>query len=110
MAAYECNTVDFEVYGENSFICPDDVTGLTPVTFWNIWTKVQFAALMWGAGTALGELPPYFVARQARLAGKKAEELAEFEEEVRDLQNEGFVEKTTNKIKLLMLSALTKFG
>lgn len=110
MAAYECNTVDFETYGENSFLCPEDSTGLSPVTFWNIWTKVQFAALMWGAGTALGELPPYFVARQARLAGKKAEELAEFEEEVRDLQNEGFVEKTVNKIKLLMLSALTKFG
>lgn len=25
---------------------------------------------MWGAGTALGELPPYFVARGARISGE----------------------------------------
>ena len=25
---------------------------------------------MWGAGTALGELPPYFLARGARLTGE----------------------------------------
>ena len=30
---------------------------------------------MWGAGTALGELPPYFVARAHRLAGEEEEEL-----------------------------------
>lgn len=39
---------------------------------------------MWGAGTALGELPPYFMARTARLSGHdpddEDEELREFEE------------------------------
>jgi hypothetical protein len=39
--------------------------------------KVQFEAIMWGVGTALGELPPFFVARAARLAGKRLEEEAE---------------------------------
>ena len=28
---------------------------------------------MWGAGTAIGELPPYFMARAARLSGQKLE-------------------------------------
>lgn len=39
---------------------------------------------MWGAGTALGELPPYFMARAARLSGRPPDEdkedLIEFEE------------------------------
>lgn len=31
--------------------------------------KVRLEAMCWGAGTALGELPPYFMARAARLSG-----------------------------------------
>ena len=31
--------------------------------------KVRLEAMMWGAGTALGELPPYFMAKAARLSG-----------------------------------------
>ena len=34
---------------------------------------------MWGAGTAIGELPPYFMARAARLSGKAIED-EDFEE------------------------------
>lgn len=36
---------------------------------------------MWGFGTALGELPPYFMARAARISGMNMEdeELEEFE-------------------------------
>ena len=32
-----------------------------------IMSKVRLEAFMWGAGTAIGELPPYFMAR----AGKR---------------------------------------
>lgn len=32
-------------------------------------SKVRLEAMCWGAGTALGELPPYFMARAARLSG-----------------------------------------
>lgn len=32
---------------------------------------------MWGAGTAIGELPPYFMARAARLSGHDLEEVIE---------------------------------
>lgn len=34
-------------------------------------------AFLWGAGTAIGELPPYFVARAASAAGGMDEELEE---------------------------------
>lgn len=47
-------------------------------------SKVRVEAMMWGAGTALGELPPYFMARAARLSGRPPDEdkedLIEFEE------------------------------
>lgn len=35
---------------------------------------------MWGAGTALGELPPYFMAKAARISGEEPddEEYREF--------------------------------
>ena len=41
------------------------------------------AAIVWGVGTALGELPPYFVTRAAKRAGKRA---GEFDEELADAQ------------------------
>lgn len=46
-------------------------------------TKVRLEAFLWGAGTALGELPPYFMAKAARLSGydpDDAEDIVAFEE------------------------------
>lgn len=46
--------------------------------------------MMWGVGTALGELPPYFMARAARLSGydpDDKEDLKEFEELRKKKQN-----------------------
>jgi len=34
-----------------------------------IVAAVLLEAFLWGLGTAIGELPPYFVSRAARLAG-----------------------------------------
>ena len=46
---------------------------------WTIISKVRLEAFMWGAGTAIGELPPYFMAKAARLSGSDMDE-DEFEE------------------------------
>lgn len=46
-------------------------------------SKVRPEAFLWGAGTALGELPPYFMARASRLSGFDPEDdddLKAFEE------------------------------
>ena len=40
-----------------------------------------------GAGTAIGELPPYFMARAARLSGNIDEEEREIEELMEEQQN-----------------------
>eukprot|EP00116_Pleurobrachia_bachei_P005670 sb/3465932/ len=73
MAAWECGSLDFP---EPPY--PEQITcGAGPATtidLWTIVTKVRLEAFMWGAGTALGELPPYFMARAARLSGQKVED------------------------------------
>lgn len=73
LAAYECGTLDFPSPPyPDSIICPPEekssAAQLIPVTLWSIMSKVRLEAMMWGAGTALGELPPYFMARAARLS------------------------------------------
>ncbi|KAJ1981165.1 hypothetical protein H4R34_002172 [Dimargaris verticillata] len=73
LTAYECNHFDFDVRGPNSFVCHN--SPLTTITTWGILQKVVWASLFWGAGTAIGELPPYFMARAAALSGRKNPEL-----------------------------------
>jgi vacuole membrane protein 1 len=66
-----------------SIVCPDEPTNGFVPSLWNIMSKVRLESFLWGAGTALGELPPYFMARAARLSGydpEDAEDLQEFEE------------------------------
>ncbi|NXP27970.1 VMP1 protein, partial [Scytalopus superciliaris] len=83
LAAYECNSVDFpEPPYPDQIICPDEGAAQGSISLWAIISKVRLEACMWGAGTAIGELPPYFMARAARLSGAEPddEEYQEFEE------------------------------
>lgn len=58
------------------------------ISFLSIMAKVRLESFMWGAGTAIGELPPYFMARASALSSieskkvdsDKDEEMIEFEE------------------------------
>jgi len=87
LAAYECGTTDFpEPPYPSTIECPDEnsvasssASATAAVTLWSIMSKVRIEACMWGAGTAIGELPPYFMARAARLSGKAIED-EDFEE------------------------------
>jgi len=51
---------------------------------WDIVSFVRLPALLFGAGTAIGELPPYFVGRAAALSGM-AEEVGD--EDFQDFQD-----------------------
>lgn len=74
MAAYTCKSLSFDTRGANAykrfltvrFTCLSTTAG--QVTLLGIWKKVCIEVFVWGAGTAIGELPPYFVAR----AGNKS--------------------------------------
>ncbi|XP_070549732.1 vacuole membrane protein 1-like [Ptychodera flava] len=60
------------------------------MSMWTIMSKVRIEAFMWGAGTAIGELPPYFMAKAARLSGIEPddEEYEEFEEILEHLNDQ----------------------
>ncbi|XP_045173091.2 vacuole membrane protein 1-like isoform X1 [Mercenaria mercenaria] len=79
LAAYECMSVDFpEPPYPTEIVCPEEESGKY-ISMWTIMSKVRLEAFMWGAGTAIGELPPYFMARAARLSGADLDD-DEFEE------------------------------
>lgn len=84
MASNQCNYVPESLPSRWSFHhfkeCPE-YTGTPTISVLTIYQTVIIEAFLWGLGTAIGELPPYYVARAASLAGKKAEELDEILEE-----------------------------
>lgn len=87
LAAYECGSTDFPSPPyPDEIVCPENSSGGelgTQVSLWTIMAKVRFPAFCWGAGTALGELPPYFMARAAAVTGSHDEDdddLVEFEQ------------------------------
>ncbi|KAG9304005.1 hypothetical protein G9A89_005915 [Geosiphon pyriformis] len=73
--AFECGNLDFETRGPNRFRCKTAVLASTYVSLFRIFRKVQWESFFWGLGTAIGELPPYFVARAAALSGSRSQEL-----------------------------------
>ena len=77
LAAEECQSLNFTVWtdmwfrDDSSFVC---LEGSTKVTFFGIFKKVFFQCFLWGLGTAIGEIPPYFISYLSKLAGKHNEE------------------------------------
>jgi len=47
---------------------------MSTVTMLRLWALVTVPCILWGIGTAVGELPPYLVSRAARRAGSKDED------------------------------------
>ncbi len=77
LAAQSCESVDFESASdiwfrtnERLFKCPE--SSVTPVTFLGVWKKIILACFLQSAGTAIGEIPPYWMTRAARLAAIEA--------------------------------------
>lgn len=64
---------------------------------------------MWGIGTAIGELPPYFMARAARLSGAEPddEEYQEFEEMLEHAQA---AQDFASRAKLAVQNLVQKVG
>ncbi|KAF9270987.1 Vacuolar membrane protease, partial [Mortierella alpina] len=62
------------------FLCKSPEQLALPLTIYSIFRAVQWESFFWGLGTAIGELPPYFVARAAALSGNRNEELAAIED------------------------------
>lgn len=75
LAAETCGHVAFEThrdvwYSSEPFHCGDHPPG--EVTFWDLFSKVASTSMLWGAGTAIGEVPPYYVSYAAAAAKLKS--------------------------------------
>eukprot|EP00808_Paulinella_micropora_P010909 g12403.t1 len=93
----------------DTFDCPPGGRPIQTVPFFTIFLKVFFPCMLWGSGTAIGEIPPYAVARAAREAGKEAE--TEDEEEFLALTSEERMPwYTFTGMKQWMLSVVERYG
>lgn len=109
LAAFECKSVNFpEPPYPDDIICPD-VAG-TEMSIWTIMSKVRTVAFMWGAGTAIGELPPYFMAQAARLSGQIDEEEQKIEDLLAGKESGARRLSLLDKTKLLVHSLIQRVG
>ncbi|XP_057323596.1 helicase POLQ-like isoform X4 [Microplitis mediator] len=116
MAAYECGGLNFpEPPYPDSIMCPTVVDQAWAASIFNIMRKVRVEAMLWGAGTALGELPPYFMARAARNSGKFDKNDEHDQEDLKELKALEALESGENvplimRLKLAMKHFVQKAG
>ncbi|VDP04580.1 unnamed protein product [Soboliphyme baturini] len=96
----------FKVMHNSSMLAASSV-----VSIWAIMNKVRLESFMWGTGTALGELPPYFMARAARLSGEEPddEDYREFVQFLRQSQLD-HRESWMDKLKLMIQRVVERVG
>ncbi|XP_050375002.1 vacuole membrane protein KMS1 isoform X2 [Argentina anserina] len=68
----------------------------------SILPQVQLEAVLWGIGTAIGELPPYFISRAASLAGNKTDAMKELDTSPDEVK--GYIATRLFQIKCWFLS------
>ncbi|XP_073155417.1 vacuole membrane protein KMS1-like [Henckelia pumila] len=76
--------------------------GIIRVPLSSILPQVQLEAMLWGLGTALGELPPYFISRAASLSGNRVDAMKELD--ASSTEDGGFISAQLNQIKRWFLS------
>ncbi|KAG5190834.1 hypothetical protein JKP88DRAFT_352527 [Tribonema minus] len=121
LAADECESLDFDSAGNMwlsqdpaLFACPDDdgaggFGGGRP-GYVSVLLKVYPACVLWGIGTAIGEIPPYAVSRAAALAGVHNEELDMVERLERQQSQELGKWDLMTKMKVWMVHFLQHHG
>ncbi len=114
LAAAACGHLDFpttlDVWfetGPAAFACAWDLPAGTVAALPSLSgqaLKAMPAAMLWGLGTAIGEIPPYWVSRTAARAGRV---VAEFEE-MRAADTKGH--SMVNRMRDWMVSFLERYG
>ena len=90
--AEHCNNLDFENFGDmwwdtsknaQMFTCTPTLGDEGNISFMNLLFKTLPIFILWGSGTAMGEIPPYAISYAARSAGKKNADM----DEIDDIKN-----------------------
>ncbi|CAI9102214.1 OLC1v1000447C1 [Oldenlandia corymbosa var. corymbosa] len=68
----------------------------------SILPQVQLEAILWGIGTALGELPPYFISRAAYISGRKLEVMEDVSMSAEE--DSGIIATHLNQMKKWLIS------
>ncbi|XP_054268941.1 vacuole membrane protein 1-like [Macrosteles quadrilineatus] len=106
VAANECGYLDFGEQANQATHCPQDSDHRQVATLWNIMSKVRLESYMWGLGTAVGELPPYFMGRAARISGEEKDALLEIEElERKSPESLTFLDRVKLSVRYLVVEA-----
>uniref|UniRef100_A0A6A7FWU8 VTT domain-containing protein n=1 Tax=Hirondellea gigas TaxID=1518452 RepID=A0A6A7FWU8_9CRUS len=107
LCATECQSLDFATRGPNAFVClsRDSDAG---IPFLGIFKKVFWPCFIWGVGTAIGEIPPYWVSRAAARAGEEDEEF----EQISQVSERPWWDPLDifNWMKVWMLNWLQRYG
>ncbi|XP_060219153.1 vacuole membrane protein KMS1-like isoform X2 [Lycium barbarum] len=88
---------DCSEFGPPLFSLPSARVPLT-----SILKQVQLEAILWGIGTALGELPPYFISRAARISGSEGELMEDLDSASK--VDTGIISNHLKRIKQWLLS------
>ena len=99
------NNMWFTMGGEDLFEC-DNVS--KDDTWRNVWLAVLPAAVTWGAGTAIGEIPPYWISYLAATAGKENDDLYDLENE--DVGEMTRMQRKIHDCKVWMISFMKTHG
>ncbi|KIY95916.1 hypothetical protein MNEG_12045 [Monoraphidium neglectum] len=115
LSAETCGHVNFDTrgdvwYSSEPFHCGGQAADPGGVSFWQIYSKVWPTAVLWGAGTAIGEVPPYFLSYQAAVAGTRNEMLADVQGNIQAGKGAGLVARIVGAMQLWMMRVIQQHG
>ncbi|KAG2502028.1 hypothetical protein HYH03_000522 [Edaphochlamys debaryana] len=113
LAAETCGHVRFDTrhdvwYSGHSFSCGDWPE--EDVSFGTLFKKVIVTAVIWGIGTAIGEIPPYWLSYSAAVAGQKAVAVVELEEAMRVNQRASLFQRAVARMEQWMVGFIRRHG
>lgn len=116
LSAETCGHVDFNTrgdvwYSSEPFHCGTAAEdGGAAVTFWQIYSKVWLTSVLWGAGTAIGEVPPYFLSYQAAVAGTRNDMLQDVQENMTPGKDATPVQRIVAAMQQWMMRIIRQHG
>lgn len=110
-----CRGVDFDTrmdvwYNGDPFYCRngrDKAEAGSGPHYGQVYWKVIPAAVLWGAGTAIGEIPPYYMSRASVPTGQAKETLCELEE---GLKSRNVVKRAISYMLKWMMKLIQRYG
>jgi len=116
LAAQACGHVQFETFSNMWWVkTPDQFQcGDYPkedLKFFDVALKALLPAVLWGCGTAVGEIPPYAIslaARNARIANSSFDQLQE--EIAEESKSKNFIMRMKTSLEKWMIDFLKKNG